>query len=106
MKNYDEEKAQNVLDAEVIKIRNKVKINVFIFQGIIGIIWGLLNGLLSDTATVQGVINVAGLLIALWFFFTGVKLMKDVDIKYPIVINTAAFLLAVVVVRSAIGMFL
>ena len=72
----------------------------------IGLIWGLLNGLLSDTATVQGIINIAGLLIAVWFFFTGYKLMKDVNIKYPIFVNTSALLLGVVVVRSAIDMFL
>jgi len=105
--NHEEDTtAQDMPDAEMTKVRNKIKINVFGAQAIIGLIWGLLNGLLSDTATVQGIINIAGLLIAVWFFFTGYKLMKDVNIKYPIFVNTSALLLGVVVVRSAIDMFL
>ena len=105
--NHEEDTtAQDMPDAEMTKVRNKIKINVFVAQAIIGLIWGLLNGLLSDTATIQGIINIAGLLIAVWFFFTGSKLMKDVNIKYPILINTSALLLGVVVVRSAIDMFL
>ena len=105
--NHEKDTAgQDMLDAEITKVRNKIKINVFVFQGMIGLIWGLLNGLLSDTATVQGIINIVGLLIAVWFFITGFKMMKEVDIKYPIFINTGALLVGVVVVRSAIDIFL
>ena len=105
--NHQEDTAgQDMLDAEITKVRNKIKINVFVFQGMIGLIWGLLNGLLSDTATVQGIINIVGLLIAVWFYIIGFKMMKEVDIKYPIFINTSALLVGVVVVRSAIDIFL
>jgi hypothetical protein len=104
---FDHDKhAQDMFDAEIRKIRKNLKISVFVFQGIIGLIWGLLNGLLPDTATVQLIINIGGLLIAGCLLITNLKLMNDVDIKYPVFINTGAFLFGVVVVRSVIDMFL
>ena len=105
--NHEEDTAaQDMPDAEITKVRNKIKINVFVAQAIIGLIWGLLNGLLSDTATVQGIINIAGLLIAVYLLIINHFEMKNLNIKYPVFINTSAFLLGVVVVRSAIDMFL